>query len=77
MKDYHSLKPMNTNEWENRLELMKCLTNKHVSEVVHLTIEQILKSSQNKEKKAKDLTQILIEAKNENQLLSLIKSVQS
>ena len=55
----HSNKPMITSNWKNRLDLMQNLTKRNTSECVHLKIEQILKSSKNKEQTASELNKII------------------
>ena len=65
----HHPNPMNTALWQNRLALMKMLTEIQAPESVHLKVEDILKQRTDKEATEKDIAGILKTTKDEKQIL--------
>ena len=63
-----------TEDWKNRLSLMQLLTHLHVTEAIHLKVEQIMKVSANKENTAHKLTQVLKECKHEQEMLMKLET---
>lgn len=69
-------KQIKTAEWKNRLTLMKTLTKMQASANIFLGVDEILMSSQDKEKTAEKITQVLVSNKNEKAILNALKKIQ-
>lgn len=72
--DMNEPQQMKTAQWKNRLLLMQTLTSLRASGNIHSKVEQILRSSKNKEQTAKELVEIINECKTEEEVVIVIKS---